>query len=251
MKTTIYFMKNTGKTLTLALLAAFTLFTSCEKESDAPGSEDAITNDEAVALVEGAMAIEAEGLTAELDAAIDLTMAMQVKSPTNPYCGIGQDSTVSKTFNTARFDGSLSTSWNWMLNCNDQDIPQSLTYSRTGNVNYESLRLISDDYSQGNWSMTNLVGGTEYLFNGTYGREGTQESKVRNQMSFTSEIDFVLSDLAVGKAKRQINSGTATFTLQGDTSDGKSYHLTGSINFLGDGAAEIVINGKSYSVDLY
>lgn len=242
-------MKNT---LSVALLAGLFLLTSCEKEpTGTPGSEDAITDEEAVALVEGAMALEAEGLTAELDAAIEVTQPMLQKSPTNPYCGIGNDSTVTHTFTSARFDGNLSTDWQWMLNCDDNDLPVSLTYNRTGEVSYESLRLISSDYAEGNWSMTNLLGGAEYLFNGSYERNGTQESKVRNQTSLESTVKFNLTDLAVGKVKRQINSGAATFTITGETSTGNSYSLSGTITFLGDGAAEVVINGTVYAIDLY
>lgn len=39
----------------------------------------------------------------------------------------------------------------------------------------------------------------------------TRESKVRNQRSFGSAVKFDLSDLAVGKLKRKINRGMATF----------------------------------------
>lgn len=234
------------------LLGGLFFLASCEKEATGtPDTGDAITDEEAVALVEGAMAMEAEGLTAELDAAIEVTQPMLQKSPTNPYCGISNDSTVTRTFTSARFDGNLSTSWQWMLNCDDNDLPVSLTYSRTGAISYESLRLISDDYAKGNWAMTNLVSGAEYLFNGNYERSGTQESKVRNQRTFESTVTFDLSDLAVGKIKRKINSGTATFTIKGEASTGEKYSLTGSITFLGDGAAEIIINGTTYSIDLY
>lgn len=252
MKTSTYPVKSPLKTLTLTLLAGLFLFTSCEKEdTGTPGSDTVMTDEEAVALVEGAMALEAEGITAELDAAIEVTQPMLQKSPTNPYCGISNDSTVNHTFTSARFDGSLSTSWQWMLNCDENDTPQSLTYGRKGEVDYESLRLISSDYATGSWAMTNLVGGTEYLFNGTYERTGTQESKVRNQRSFESTVTFELSDLAVGKVKRQINSGMATFTISGEASTGETYSMSGSITFLGDGAATVTIKGMTYEIDLY
>lgn len=252
MKTSIYSMKQSLKTLTMVMLAATFLLTSCEKgDTGTPGMEAAITDEEAVALVEGAMAVEAEGMTAELNAAIAVTEPMLQKSPTNPYCGIGNDSTVTHTFNSARFDGNLSTNWQWMLNCDENDLPLSLTYGRTGEISYESLRLVSNDVAEGSWAMTNLVGGTEYLFNGSYERVGTQESKVRNERSFESTVKFDLTDLAVGKLKRKINSGTANFTISGEASTGETYSLSGSITFLGDGAAEVVINGIAYPIDLY
>ncbi|MCB0632432.1 MAG: hypothetical protein R2824_07695 [Saprospiraceae bacterium] len=250
MKATIYAMMSTPKLLFLALFAAATLFASCEKESDTPAAE-AMTDDEAVAMIEGAMALEAEGMTSEIDAAIELTEIMMVKSPTNVNCGVEQDSSINRTFDSARFSGSLSSTWSWLLNCTAQDVPTDLSFNREASVSYESLRLISDDSSTGGWSMSNLTTGTEFVFNGNYSRTGSQESKVRNQTSFTSQIDFVLTDLKVGKLKRRINSGTATFSLTGESSTGQSYSITGSIVFLGDGEAEVTINGTTYPIDLY
>jgi hypothetical protein len=243
-------MMTSRKVLIPALFAASALLASCEKEESTP-TADALTDEEAVAMVEGALALEAEGMSSEIDAAIELTEIMMVKSPTNVNCGLEQDSSINRTFDSARFSGSLSSSWSWLLNCNAQDLPTSLNFDRSATVSYESLRLISDDSSEGDWSMGNLTTGTEFVFNGNYHRSGTQESKVRNQTSFTSEIDFVLTDLKVGKLKRRINSGTATFTLTGESSTGQSYSLTGSIVFLGDGEAELTINGTTYPIDLY
>lgn len=250
MKAVIYPMICSKNILILAILTTSSFFVACDKEDSSP-TTDAMTNEEAVAMIEGAMALEAEGMTAEIDAAIELTEIMQVKSPTNVNCGVEQDSSITRTFDSARFSGSLSSTWSWLLNCTAQEIPTDLNFAREANVSYESLRLISDDSSTGSWGMSNLTSGTEFIFNGSYSRSGTQESKVRNQTSFTSEIEFILTDLKVGKLKRRINSGTATFNLSGESSTGQSYTITGSIVFLGDGEAEVTINGVTYPIDLY
>lgn len=237
--------------IVFALLGTILFSTACEKESTTPNEEEAITTEETVALVEAALADGAEGIANEVDDAIVAAELVLEKTLTNVYCGISKDSTLSRDFNSARFSGNYSTSWQWMLNCNEQEVPQSLDFSRVATGDYESLRLISDDKAEGTWAMTNLVTGTAYLFNGSYIRNGSQESKVRDQKSFTSTVELTVEDLSVGKIKRRITAGTATLLIKGQASSGENFSINGSVEFLGNGAAVLTINGQTYPIDIY
>ncbi|MEZ5039231.1 MAG: hypothetical protein R2828_05050 [Saprospiraceae bacterium] len=234
----------------LAMLSTLLFSTACEKAS-VKTMEEPITTEETVALVEAALVSGAEGITNELEDAIYAAELVLEKTLTNVYCGVNKDSTLSRNFSSARFSGQYNTSWQWILNCNEQEIPTSLDFKRKATGDYESLRLLSNDEANGTWSMSNLVTGTAYLFNGSYIRKGNQQSKVREQKSFTSTVEFNLTGLSVGKIKRQITDGTATLLVSGQSSSGESFSITGSVDFLGDGAAVITINGQSYPIDLY
>ena len=236
--------------IVFALLGTLLFSTACEKESDIP-NEEAITTEETVALVEAALAEGAEGIANEVDDAVEAAELVLEKTLTNVYCGISKDSTLSRNFSSARFSGNYATSWQWILNCNEQEVPQSLDFSRTASGDYESLRLISDDKADGTWAMTNLVSGSAYLFNGSYVRNGSQVSKVREQKSFSSTIEFTVQDLSVGKIKRRITGGTATLLIKGQSSSGENFSINGNVEFLGNGAAVLTINGQTYPIDIY
>lgn len=235
----------------LLILSIAFIGASCNKEADDSPKEEAITTEETIALVEAALVEGAEGITHEVEDAVEVAELVLEKTLNNTYCGLSKDSTLARSFNRTRISGEYSTSWAWILNCNEQEIPVNLNFSRKANGSYESLRLISDDKADSEWVMDNLVLGTEYVLNGTYKREGTQASKVREQNSFSSTVEFTVTDLSIGKIKRRINSGSANLLITGQASNGESFSFNGTVEFLGDGAATVTINGEVYDIDLY
>lgn len=240
-----------SKNLTFLLILTLTFFgTACNKEADTAPKEEAITAEETVALVEAALAEGAEGITNEAADAVEVAELVLEKT-LNSYCGVTHDSTLSRSLSTARLSGDYTTTWSWILNCNEQEVPVNLNFSRKAKGTYESLRLLSDDEANSEWVMSNLVTGTAYTLNGAYKREGTQVSKVRNQNSFSSTVEFMVDNLTIGKIKRRITGGTATLLISGQASNGENFSFTGNVSFLGDGAATVVINGETYAVDLY
>lgn len=240
-----------SKNLTFLLILTLSLFgTACNKEADTAPKEEAITTEETLALAEAALAEGAEGIANEVADAVEVAELVLEKT-LNSYCGVEKDSTLSRSFNTARLSGNYATTWNWILNCNEQDVPVNLTFNRSAVGTYESLRLLSDDQANSEWIMSNLVTGTAYTMNGTYQRDGTQVSKVRDQRNFSSTVQFTVDNLTVGKIKRQITGGTATLLISGQASTGETFSFTGKVTFLGDGEATVEINGVSYEIDLY
>ncbi|NET36778.1 MAG: hypothetical protein F6K19_32915 [Cyanothece sp. SIO1E1] len=238
--------------LTFLLILSIAFFsTACNKEANNSPTEETITSEETIALVEAALVEGAEGIVHEVEDAVEVAELVLEKTLNNTYCGLSKDSTIARTFNRPRLSGEYSTTWGWMLNCNEQEVPVNLTFSREATGTYESLRLTSDDRAESDWVLDNLVFGTEYVLNGTYKREGTQASKVREQKSFSSTVQFTVTDLSVGKIKRRINSGSAVLLVSGQASSGENFSFNGTVEFLGDGAATVTINGEVYEIDLY
>jgi hypothetical protein len=56
--------------------------------------------------------------------------------------------------------------------------------------------------------------------------------------------NFVLSNLKIDVINKDILSGTAIFTA-----DSWSWHLTGTVNFVGNHIADVTIDGKVYHID--
>ncbi len=240
------------KKLTFLLILSMVFFgTACNKDANDTPKEEAITTEETIALVEAALMEGAEGITHEVEDAVEVAELVLEKTLNNTYCGLSKDSTLSRSLNRPRLAGEYSTTWMWMLNCNEQEIPVNLTFARKASGSYESLRLISDDQANSDWVLDNLVYGTEYVLNGTYKREGTQASKVRAQNTFSSTVEFTVTDLSVGKIKRRINSGSANLLITGQASTGESFSISGTVEFLGDGVATVTINGEVYEIDLH
>jgi hypothetical protein len=114
---------------------------------------------------------------------------------------------------------------------------------------YDIPRMSSDDSAHASFQITNLLADT-LLVNGTYTRIGSQTSKLADQKKFNSEILGTFTDVKVNKATKTVTSGTITFTVIGRFSDGSIVSLTGSLTYLGNHHAVLVVNGKTYNVNI-
>ncbi|MEL6194689.1 MAG: hypothetical protein AAFR66_21700, partial [Bacteroidota bacterium] len=56
--------------------------------------------------------------------------------------------------------------------------------------------------------------------------------------------------LVVDLPKGSIISGTATYTLAGTGPQGNPYNFEGTVTFIGQGKATVVVQGRSFMVDL-
>lgn len=233
-------------TISTLVLPVFFLW-SCRKEiSVTVYPEAGMNQEEIVALLEGALAGDAQGLAAEIRSAIRL-----MESDTDgPTCGISQDSTRNTVFNTTRFSGELLINSLWLLNCTGQNIPEGLHYSWEGDLRYGSLRLQSQDYTDGTFYLIPLAPGTAYRATGNYQRTGTQLSGLRTGRSFTTGLTVNFTDLLADELQGRIEAGSASFTLNGTAATGESFFVNGSLVFPGSGRASITINTTTYSIQL-
>lgn len=114
---------------------------------------------------------------------------------------------------------------------------------------YDTPRMSSDDTAHASYQITNLQADT-LLVNGTYWRLGKQASKLADQKEFNSEIIATLTNIGVSKTTKTVTGGTVTFTLIGKFSDGSVVSLTGTVTYLGNHKATIVVNGKKFDANV-
>lgn len=237
---------------TFALLISFgAVFTSCDNEEREEPQTTTISDDEIIEIVTAATTSTTEGVTAEAIEMAYVADAVLEKGPTALECGETADSTFVRDIDLDRLNGSYSNYLYWGLNCNGIDLPTSIFFGREMNGNYETDRWISDDGANSDWLIEDLLTGPNYIFNGQYERTGTQESKVREMRRFSSTVTIEVQDLNIDKGQKKIESGIANFTLTGLVNGETSFEHTGTIVFLGDGMANLIINGNTYTIDLY
>ena len=231
------------------LISTAALSFSCEKTEDEPGTST-ISDEEALEIVSGATMTASEGLTAEAVEMAYVADAVLEKGPSPLACGETADSTFVREINLDRITGLYSNYLFWGLECNDLDLPNSIFFGREMAGNYETARLISADEAESDWDISSLLTGPNYIFNGQYERNGTQESKVRDMRNFSSNVLIEVEDLNIDKGEKEIVSGIAQFTLTGNVNGEVDYSVTGTIVFLGEGTANVIINGNTYTIEL-
>lgn len=232
--------------LGIAFVATAFSFAACDKEASIAN----LSNEEVALVVEGALSNGTQGISAEVSDAIFITQEYAQKTGNNERCGETFDSTVTRNINEVRVTANYTTTWNWTVHCNNLKIPTSLDFGTSSSGEYETMHMASDDNASSDWTIGNLLTGSSYTLQGSYTREGSQTSKVRDQNSFTSDLNVIITSLNVNKNTLRIDSGSATFTLTGSGTGGNSFSYEGTIIFNGNGAATITINGESFDIQL-
>jgi hypothetical protein len=230
----------------LTLLTGMTIATaSCKKSSSSTSSTtDTVSTDVAANAVTEAVTPASAGIVTQTQT------ATVVVSTGDFECGVTTDSSFAGS-NAAGAAITYSYAFNSSrtLTC-DNGIPQQFAYQFTGSSAYTAPRISSDDSSAGQFTITGLQpAATQYTFNETYIRKGSENSLVGNQMSFTSTITIQASNLIVDKSTQQILSGTAAVSISGSTSGGKSFSYSGTLTFNGSQTATLVLgSGNTYSI---
>lgn len=232
------------------LLCCSILFFACEKDDTTTGEEETITNEEAVDLVEGALMSQSQGLAKTAEDAANITDEY-LEGDNASFCGLAFDTTLNWGINTNRITGSYEVAWGYTLNCDNFNLPKSIDFVSSVAGNYETQRLLSDDSASSNLLLDDIFFGSAYTLSGSYTRNGTQTSKVRNENTFNSNTQIDITDIKVDKTTKRITSGAGTFLLTGSITGGSDFTIEGTIVFLGDGAATVTINGETFEIDLY
>ncbi len=232
--------------LLLVSLSAF-VFTSCDEDGE-DNNSDALTNEEAVALVEGAVSPESAGFTQELESAAAIADEYLEKN-TTVICDESFDTTLTWEINRPRITANYAYAYSWSVNCNENNIPTSVTFITNSQGTYETNRLLSDDQANGDWIVENLITGANYIVSGSYVREGSQNSKVRDQNAFTSIISVTIDEITVQKGTRDILSGSGSYLVTGQTTGGESFRIEGDLVYNGNGTITVTINGEEYIIE--
>ncbi|MFL3664161.1 MAG: hypothetical protein ACJ04Q_09165 [Flavobacteriales bacterium] len=236
-------------TLFMILMLVAVAFSSCKKDKE----DDPIVfqDEDAVEAVESSLITQSNGITATIETAAT-KMAGDSLYTSTPTLNCGE--TYADNFNESNSSGNYSYNYsgsrNYKLYCTPNNTPDYVEYHRTLSGVYSTPRMSSDDNAEANWVISNLdTANTTIFFNGSYQRLGTQVSKVRNQNTFTSTINYSLTNIEVDKTTHKILSGNASITLI-VTFAGNQYNFSGNITFNGNNTATLVLNGNTYTINL-
>ncbi len=232
-------------TMAIIILGA-TLLTGVGCKDDAVTASNGIADEDVASLVAAAIGsgTSTAGLTSQIeDAAIVLAGGSLPKTGgTSSPMLIILDTIVTRTRT-----GNYSYAYTFHLVF---DLVTTNTLALTWDMRgiYETPRLSSDDSAHAALVVSDLT--TQTLrFNGTYLRLGTEDFKTRENWRVQTRMTSTLGDVTVAKATHRITGGTMTVMLNGEASGGTKFSLNAEVRFSGNGLAEIVVNGKTFTTD--
>jgi hypothetical protein len=257
MKPTIQLKNNyrilSGTLLLIASLAV--IIPSCKKDSSGSTTSATVGVDDAADAVTQAVTPESAGMVSQTEAAV-VVLNNSGSSPVAPSstvltaCGMTTDTVFAgSNASGAAITYSYSYSSSRVLSCNN-DIPQQFAYEFAGKWSYDAPRISSDDSASAQLTITGLqTDVSQYTFNGAYVRNGSETSKIGNKLSFSSSITLNVTSLVIDKSTDEILSGSADVTISGATSGGESFSYSGTLTFLGNKQATLVLgSGNTYSI---
>lgn len=208
----------------------------------------AISEEEAVAIIEGFLAGESAGMEETIS---EYARTYQEEFSLDVQC----NQEIAESYNFSN-DGSVvqadyKYNWTFTVSCNGLNVPQSAVFNSIGNGTYSSPRIESEDSSAFAATVTGLQpSSSSVIFSGTYQRKGTQQlrtdQKVRN---LSTEFNANIENVKVEKAGYHLDSGSGMFILKGSSDQG-NFSISGSIVFNGGKSATVTINGNEYTIDL-
>lgn len=223
------------------LLTFALAFTSCKKD-DNPA--ETITEEEAVEVIGYAVSSESAGMTEQIETSV--AIASEQTSGKNEYCGMSFDTTFAKTNPAGTvITYEYSFAWNWVINCNNMQVPEEFVFSYELNGWYDAPRMYAEDTGTHSFELSGLeLSADEWIYNGTYDREGYNESKIGQQRSFTSELYIEAVNVSLSKETGKITGGTANVMFYAETSGGKTFTYDGTITFTGGDTATLKLENE-------
>ncbi|MDR3716039.1 MAG: hypothetical protein P4L51_24810 [Puia sp.] len=257
MKPTIQ-LKINARVLSATLLLIASLFvalSSCKKDSPGSTTSSTVGVDDAADAVIQAVTPESAGMVSQTETAALVLNNSAITTITSSStvvsaCGITADTVFAgSNASGAAITYSYSYGSSRILSCKN-DIPQQFEYGYTGKWSYDAPRISSNDSANAQLTITGLpADSSQYTFNGSYVRNGSETSKIGNKLSFASTITLNVTNLGIDKNTDEILSGTASVTINGSTSGGKSFSYSGTLTFLGNKQATLVLgSGNTYSI---
>jgi hypothetical protein len=248
MYSTIQSRTNKRLFLSVVIFLALALATfSCKKSNSTSASAsttDTVTTDDAANAVSDAVSPASAGMVAQTQTTVVIINTDELA------CGEAKDTAFSgQNAAGAAITYSYGYAANSLLTCN-MGVPSTFQFNFSGGNSYSAAYVASDDSVKGEFNVTGLnPGATQYLFNASYIRNGSETSKVRNQYTFTSTVNIQSTNLTIDKSTQQIVSGTATVSISGAASNGRSFSYSGTITFSGGKQAVLVLgNGNTYQI---
>jgi len=242
------------KTIRLTAITCLLLgaLMSCNKGSGTkPGTYS--TTDDAADLVTASLSSNTtSGTTTNTN---DVTASAVAKVSVDSLCGTIWTDSVSRS---ASFGSSGSFAYKathtYTLDCGkglNGLANDSVSVNSVFSGNYAYPVLTGSYSGTSTWNISGLGHGSPILtISGEYKRSGTFTSKTDTTFAGSHSIDIVLNNLVLVKPLRTIKSGTATFTITGNTLRRGSFNFNGTVVFNGENNATVSLNGNTYLINI-
>jgi hypothetical protein len=240
-------MKRNQKFLSLFALLSLVcagMLSSCKKDSDDLAA--LVSNSEAAEMLENSLSSRTSGFTMP---AID---AAQIIEASLNNCNVPGDTTLSKTKSLNGITYNYTFNMDWLLTCNNFNLPQSAVINIAGNGNFNTQRWAGTDVTSGNLTYTGLeLQAPAYIVNGSYDLEGNLTGSFRqSNPSFNCITEINLSNLSIDKTDLEITGGTGAATIIANASNGATQTLNAQLVFNGNGTVTVTVNGYSQTFPL-
>ncbi|TWI19153.1 hypothetical protein [Sphingobacterium siyangense] len=240
MKKTIKKIKKVGGILVALMLSVF--ISSCSK--DQLTYNVIVTEPDAINAIRNDLLPSFGGYILQVNNALVIVNGQVLK------CGDKKSlSTSNSKLNGTDIVYSYALDWTYELNCLGT-IPSLLIYDFKGSNEYDAPNMKSKDGTQGHYELNGLENSKNvFTLNTDYTRTGTQTSKIGDKNSFTSKLIIHSSNIVADKNSLQIKSGNASVKIDGTSVSGDNFSYEGTIEFLGNNKAKIILNsGQAYII---
>ncbi len=212
-------------------------------------SDPAITDDDAADVVAASIggSSSSDGLAAQLKLAAELGSGPVAPNAPSNSDGITFDTTIVRQ----AFGLGYRFSYTYYISYVFSNFGNTLDVSYAMKGVYDLPRISSNDSANAVLNLNHIIDSNPTLtVNGSYLRLGSQQFKVRDQLSITSQITMSLTNVEVDKITKLIQSGTATVTIAAQASNGRSFSRTGTITFDGNQRATLLFGARRWILDL-
>lgn len=227
----------------LLFVGTLSLTTSCVKTDEII---EAISESDIVEIIEANLQNNAGGLVSNLE---DIATQLVEAVTSGELCDTLYTEIIEENFQSVQFQAAYTSTLSYEMACDTLNLPQAATFSTLTSTMYNSVRMVSEDDSDFAGNATGLLLSSKTLtIDGDYSRTGTQELNFMEQENITSTLSMNLTTLEISKQGLEIESGNATFSLSGSTSN-ETFSYDGTIVFKGGNTATVTINGTAYDIN--
>jgi hypothetical protein len=126
--------------------------------------------------------------------------------------------------------------------------PSEVSWDYTAGGSFSSSAILSQDEQNGTWTFTTLDQ-SQLTVNGQ-GTDGGTQYAVVDKVQFTSQFSYVFQNVMVDKMTGMVASGTATITINGAGPAAVHFNYSGTLTFLGNRQAVLVLGGSTFNFNL-
>ncbi len=221
---------------------------SCKK--DEITNSNNLTNDEAAEITASSLSSGNAGSSEQFEDAAKFSEDI-INDTISQKASAVYDTTFSVLKDTGRitFNYTFHYQYGMRYNESSHQFEYFMNYDTDGH--FQSLRLTSDDSSDGTLVLTGTEQNSDYYYiNGNVTRTGEQSTSVNEKKSVSATIIFNFNDIKIRKSDYKLVSGSGDITIKGKTSEGNEFSFAGTIVYKEDGTIILTINGEEYIVDL-